>query len=110
MNIYQFNIIQADVNMKSSILNVTVLFIFSMKCMVDCQEIEIKKLRNITLNNLDSIFIIYNGKIHFHNVSLIGKFSFVFFLVIKFNYFSDIFVTTSSIIPTFTTENTMSKI
>jgi hypothetical protein len=109
MNIYQFNIIQADVNMKLSILNVTVLFIFSMKCMVDCQEIEVNKLRNITLNNLNPIFIIYNGKIHFHNVSLIGKFS-SFFSVIKFNYFSDIFVTTSSIITTFTTENTMSKI
>jgi hypothetical protein len=78
MNIYQFNVIQADVNMELSILNVTVLFIFTMKCRIDCQEIEINKLKNIILNIFEPIVIIYNGKVHFYNVSLTGNFCFLF--------------------------------
>jgi len=81
MSIYKFLVVQADVNMELSILNVTILVIFKMKCMIDCQEIQVNKLKNTTSNIRDSIVIIYNGKIHFHYVSLTGKVWFFFSLI-----------------------------
>ncbi|CAF3704506.1 unnamed protein product [Rotaria sordida] len=76
MDIYKFNVVQAEVIMESSILNVTVLFTFTKQCMIDCQQIQINKLKNTQSIILNPIVIIYDGKIHFHNISLIGKFHF----------------------------------
>lgn len=77
MNIYKFNVIQADIDMNLSILNVTILVKFMMKCEKNCQNMEINKLKNITSKTSESIGIIYNGKIHFYNVSLTSKFNFL---------------------------------
>lgn len=76
MNIYKFNVIQTDVNMNLSILNVTVLIQFMMKCFSNCQEIEVNKLKNMILKIHQSIVIGYNGKTYLHNVSLTGRFFF----------------------------------
>ncbi len=76
MNIYKFLVIQAEVNMDVSILNVTVLVQFNMNCLVDCQEQEVEKLKNTTGSILEPIVIMYNGEIHFYNVSLTGKLGF----------------------------------
>ncbi|CAF3156168.1 unnamed protein product [Rotaria sp. Silwood2] len=76
MDIYKFNVVEAVVIMESSILNVTVLFTFIKKCTIDCQEIQFNKLKNTKSTILNPIIIVYDRKIHFHNVTLIGKFHF----------------------------------
>lgn len=73
IDIYKFTVIQAEVMIDPSLLNITVLFTFTTKCMVDCQTIEINKLKNMTLIILDPIVITYDGKTHSHNLSFFGK-------------------------------------
>ncbi|CAF1445149.1 unnamed protein product [Rotaria magnacalcarata] len=71
MDIYKFIVLQAEVIMGSSILNVTVLFTFTTTCKIDCQQIQMNKLNNTHSMILNPIAMIYHGKNHFHNVSLI---------------------------------------
>ncbi|CAF4129714.1 unnamed protein product [Rotaria magnacalcarata] len=71
MDIYNFIVLEAEVIMGSSILNVTVLFTFTTTCKIDCQQIQINKLNNTHSMILNPIAVIYHGKNHFHNVSLI---------------------------------------
>ncbi len=77
MDIHKYSIVQADVLIDSSMLNITVLFTFTLQCTIDCQQIQITKLKNTTSTILDPIVIIYNGNIHRHNVSLTSKFLFL---------------------------------
>jgi hypothetical protein len=65
MNISAFVVVQANVNIESSMLNVTVLLRFMIKCTIHCQEIQVNKLKNTTSMNLEPIVIIYNGYVHF---------------------------------------------
>jgi hypothetical protein len=83
MNISTFVVVQANVNIESSMLNVTVLLRFMIKCTIHCQEIQVNKLKNTTSMNLEPIVIIYNGYVHFHNVSLTGNIGFysILFLI-----------------------------
>ncbi|CAF5226629.1 unnamed protein product, partial [Rotaria magnacalcarata] len=71
MDIDNFIVLQAEVIMGSSILSVTVLFTFTTTCKIDCQQIQMNKLNNTHSMILNPIAMIYHGKNHFHNVSLI---------------------------------------
>jgi hypothetical protein len=79
MNINEFVVIQAEINIELSLLNVSALFTFNIKCINDCQQVQINKLKNLTLINLDPIVISYDGKIHFYNISLMSKSHLFFF-------------------------------
>jgi hypothetical protein len=76
MNIYEFIVIQAEINLELSLLNISVVFTFTTKCTNNCQQMEINKLKNNTSINRNPIVISYDGKIHFYNVSLMGKMEF----------------------------------
>ncbi|CAF3725048.1 unnamed protein product [Rotaria socialis] len=71
MDIYKFIVLQAEVIMESSILNVTVVFTFTTTCKINCQQIQMNKLNNTNSMILNPIAMIYDKKNHFHNVSLI---------------------------------------
>jgi hypothetical protein len=105
-NISAFFVIQANVNMETSILNVTVLLRFMIQCTTHCQEMQVNKLKNITSMSLEPIVIVYNGYAHFHNVSLTGYCRIFISYCFQSMEFSDVFTVTSMV----TTENTLSKI
>ncbi|CAM4768104.1 unnamed protein product [Rotaria magnacalcarata] len=88
MDIDNFIVLQAEVIMGSSILSVTVLFTFTTTCKIDCQQIQMNKLNNTHSMILNPIAMIYHGKNHFHNVSLI-----------------DVLIASLTIVPIPTTEN-----
>lgn len=73
MNLYKFKVIQAEISMTLSILNVTIMFTFNIQCKLNCQQTGIYNLKTINLNNVNPIYMIYDGSIHFHNVTLFGK-------------------------------------
>ena len=73
MNISQFIIRDAYINIELSILNMMVLFVFSRACPIHCQETQIQRLNHTSSNTLKTLAIVYNGNIHIRNVSFIGS-------------------------------------
>ena len=71
----EFLVFRAEVTTTSGELNVTVLVQFNPQCSIECQLIQLNRLQSTRSIALSPIVIVYQGRAHVHNISLIGKFS-----------------------------------